>query len=62
MPRRRTTTAKVVSAARRNIRRAQLSRIGTREPRSLGRATRSRMRYSAPPAPTAVRMAYGRRG
>ncbi len=36
-------TAKKVNAARRNIRKAQLSRIGTREPRSVGRVMRSRL-------------------
>ena len=45
---RRPTTAKVISAARHNIRRAQLSRIGTREPRSIGRVTRSRALFSRP--------------
>lgn len=49
MPR-RPTTAKVISAARRNIRRAQLSRVGRREPRSVGRLTRSRTRFSKPAA------------
>ena len=44
----RARTAKMVSASKRNIRRAQLSRIGTREPRSVGRVTRSRTRYSRP--------------
>ena len=45
---RRPTTARVINAARHNIRRAQLSRIGTREPRSIGRVTRSRIRFSRP--------------
>lgn len=36
-------TAKKISASKRNIRRAQLSRIGTREPRSVGRVMRKRL-------------------
>ncbi len=36
-------TAKKINAARRNIRRAQLSRIGIREPRSPGRVMRKRL-------------------
>ena len=58
---RRPVTAKVIQAAKRNIRRAQLSRIGTREPRSVGRATRSRARYSRPLASAAGRTRIGRR-
>lgn len=58
---RRPVTAKVIQAARRNIRRAQLSRIGTREPRSIGRVTRSRLRYSRPVASAAGRTRVGRR-
>jgi len=58
---RRPTTAKVIRAARRNIRRAQLSRVGRREPRSIGRITRSRLRYSRPAASVAVRTRVGRR-
>ncbi len=50
MARRLRTTAKVIRAARHNIRRAQMSRVGTREPRSIGRVTRSRLRYSRPVA------------
>lgn len=50
MPARKRTTAKVIAAAKRNIKRAQLSRIRTREPRSAGRVTRSRARYSLPVA------------
>lgn len=46
---RRPVTAKVIRAARRNIRRAQMSRRGIRETRSVGRLTRSRQRYSKPP-------------
>ena len=57
---RRPVTAKVIQAARRNIKRAQLSRQGTREVRSVGRATRSRNRYSTP-ASTAGRVRVGRR-
>ncbi len=49
MPRK--ITAKVIHAAKRNIRRAQLSRLGTKEPRSVGRLTRSRLRYSRPATP-----------
>ena len=45
---RRPVTAKVIRAAKHNIRRAQLSRVGTREPRSIGRVTRSRALYSRP--------------
>ena len=52
---RRPVTAKVIAAARRNIRRAQLSRVGRREPRSVGRVTRSRLRYSRPVASRAGR-------
>ena len=48
---RRPVTAKVIRAAKRNIRRAQLSRVGTRETRSVGRLTRSRLRYSRPATP-----------
>lgn len=55
---RRPTTARVIQAARRNIRRAQLSRIGTREPRSTGRVARSRARYSRP---VATKVVAGRR-
>lgn len=58
---RRPTTAKVRAAARRNIRRAQLSRIGTREVRSIGRANRSRRLYSTPTASRAPRIRTGRR-
>lgn len=60
MPR-RPVTAKVIRAAKRNIRKAQLSRIGTREIRSVGRLTRSRLRYSRPVATTARRTRVGRR-
>jgi len=60
MARRKTTTAKVISAARHNIRRAQLSRVGTREVRSVGRMTRSRARYSTPAA-SARKVTTGRR-
>ncbi len=59
MPR-RPTTAKVVRAAKHNIRRAQLSRVGRREPRSVGRITRSRTLYSRPPVRTG-RVLVGRR-
>ena len=45
---RRPVTAKVIGAAKHNIRRAQLSRMGTRESRSIGRVTRSRALYSRP--------------
>jgi len=58
---RRPVTAKVIRAAKRNIRRAQLSRIGRKEPRSVGRITRSRLRYSRPVASTARRARVGRR-
>lgn len=61
MARRRTVTAKVIRAAKRNIRRAQLSRIGIREARSVGRITRSRLRYSRPVASAAGRTRVGRR-
>ena len=47
----RPITAKVIHAARRNIKRAQLSRLGTKEPRSVGRMTRSRRIYSRPATP-----------
>jgi hypothetical protein len=46
---RRPVTARVINASRRNIRRAQMSRRGIREVRSVGRITRSRQRYSKPP-------------
>ncbi len=52
MPRRNTNTAKTAQAARHNIKRAQMSRVGIREPRSVGRVTRSRRRYSMPPGRT----------
>jgi hypothetical protein len=42
MPARKTTTSAVVSAARSNIRRAQVSRIRSHEPRSLGRSRTGR--------------------
>ena len=42
MAARRRTTPATTRAARRNIRRAQLSRIRTREPRSIGRVRRVR--------------------
>jgi len=58
---RRPVTAKVINAARRNIRRAQLSRLRIREPRSIGRLTRSRARYSMPTASRASRVRVGRR-
>ena len=58
---RRPVTAKVINAARRNIRRAQLSRIRIREPRSPGRAYRSRARYSRLVATTSGRARVGRR-
>jgi len=58
---RRPVTAKVKAAARRNIRRAQLSRIRTREPRSPGRVYRSRARYSLPVASRAGRVGTRRR-
>ena len=60
MARRKATTAKVVSASKHNIRRAQLSRLGTREVRSVGRVTRSRARYSTP-ASSARRLTTKRR-
>ena len=44
MPRRKTTTPKVRAAARHNIKKAQVSRIRRREPRSLGRVRRQRER------------------
>ena len=61
MARRNRTTARVVQAARRNIRRAQLSRIGIREVRALGRITRSRARYSRPAMPLARKATTARR-
>ena len=57
---RRPTTAKVIRAAKHNIRRAQLSRVGRREPRSVGRMTRSRTLYSRPVS-SAGRTRVGRR-
>lgn len=57
---RRPVTSKVIRAARRNIRRAQLSRVGTREVRALGRVTRSRIRYSRP-TPMAGKIRVGRK-
>ena len=57
MPRR--ITAKVIRAAKRNIKRAQLSRVRTREVRSIGRMTRSRARYSMPAS--RVRVSFARR-
>lgn len=61
MARRRRTTARVIASAKRNIRKAQLSRVGTREPRSIGRVTRSRLRYSRPVAVRAGKVTVGRR-
>jgi len=46
MPPRRTTTAKVRAAARRNIRKAQVVRFRMKEPRSPGRRARQRARGS----------------
>jgi len=40
---RRPVTRRVVAAARRNIRKAQISRIRLRQPRQLGRMKRPRM-------------------
>lgn len=40
----RPVTTRVRAAARRNIARAQVSRIRTREPRSVGRMARQRRR------------------
>lgn len=37
------SSAKKAAASRRNIRRAQMSRIGRREPRSVGRMLRKRL-------------------
>ena len=45
---RRVMTYKMLRAAKRNIARAQMSRRGIREPRSVGRITRSRDRMSRP--------------
>jgi len=45
---RRTITAKQAQASRRNIRRAQASRVGRKEPRSVGRITAKRQRFSKP--------------
>jgi len=45
VPRRLRTTSKVSAASRRNIRRAQLSRVRTKEPRSVGRVRPLRRRY-----------------
>lgn len=39
----RLPTAKKINASKRNIRRAQLSRIRTKEPRSVGRVRRKRL-------------------
>jgi len=36
-------TTKKINASRRNIKRAQMSRIGIREPRSVGRVMRKRL-------------------
>ena len=44
----RVISNKAKQASRRNIIRAQRSRIGRREPRSVGRETRKRQRYSKP--------------
>ena len=61
MPPRRRTTAKVINAAKRNIRKAQLSRLRIREPRSVGRVSRSRARYSMPAASRAPKVRVGRK-
>ena len=42
MPR-RPTTPRVTAASRRNIKKAQFSRVRTREPRSLGRVRARRL-------------------
>ncbi len=44
----RVVSTKARQASRRNIIRAQRSRIGRREPRSIGRETRKRQRMSKP--------------
>ena len=46
MARRRTTTAKVRAAARRNIKKAQVTRFRLKEPRSPGRRARQLRRGS----------------
>jgi hypothetical protein len=43
---RQRTTSKVRAAARRNIRKAQVTRIRRKEPRSLGRRVRQKNRGS----------------
>lgn len=58
---RRPVTTKVINASRRNIRRAQLSRRGIRETRSVGRVTRSRQRYSKPPIASRAKVAVRKR-
>lgn len=40
---RRPVTAKVIASSRRNIRKAQLSRFRTREPRRIGSHIRNRL-------------------
>ena len=44
MPRRLTNTPAVSRAARRNITKAQVSRVRLREPRSIGRVKKQRTR------------------
>ena len=39
----RPTTAKVSAASKRNIKKAQISRVRTKEPRSVGRAMAKRL-------------------
>lgn len=46
MARRLRTTSKVRAAARRNIRKAQITRFRMKEPRSPGRRARQKMRGS----------------
>jgi hypothetical protein len=48
MAKRINNTAAVSRASKRNIARAQMSRRGIKEPRSVGRAMRKRLRYSRP--------------
>jgi len=58
---RRARTAKQAQASRRNIRRAQASRIGRKEPRSVGRETRKRQSTSKPASRTPVTLKLRKR-
>ena len=54
MAKRRVISVKARQASRRNVIRAQQARVGKKEPRSVGRETRKRQRYSKPQSSISV--------